>query len=192
MLSQPKSDWTFARLARESPVTPGMAFKVVDRLVAEGYASKERAAIRLVKPGELLDAWTSGYDFTSQKTTGYYCPMKEKERILSALKPLAKDAYALTMGAAASLLAPVVRSTDVYLYVPDTNRTILEALELKPVEFGGNVYLVEPSDARVFFDTQRKDGLTLVSALQLYLDLFNYPMRGREQAEAIREKVLEV
>ena len=72
----------------------------------------------------------------------------------------------------------------------ETKDILVEALKLKPVEFGGNVYLVTPSDEGVLFDAQQVRRLNLVSNLQLYLDLFNYPMRGREQAEHLREKVM--
>lgn len=121
---------------------------------------------------------------------GYYCPYKSQEDILKVLRKVSPKQYALTLGAAATLVAPFVRSTDVYLYIIEKADILLEALKLKPVEFGGNIYLVTPSDEGVLFDAQQIEGLTLVSNLQLYLDLFNYPMRGREQAEHLREKVM--
>ena len=96
----------------------------------------------------------------------------------------------MTLGAAASLVAPAVRSTDVYLYARADRSRIIEPLDLRPVEFGDNVYLVDPPDEGVFMHSQEKDKMTLVSNLQLYLDLYNYPMRGREQAEAVRKLML--
>ena len=41
-----------------------------------------------------------------------------------------------------------------------------------------------------FFDRQEASGLPVVSDLQLYLDLYDYPLRGREQAEQILERRL--
>ena len=41
-----------------------------------------------------------------------------------------------------------------------------------------------------FFDRQEAEGLSLVSDLQLYLDLYDYPLRGREQAERLFERRL--
>ncbi|MCK4266222.1 MAG: hypothetical protein KAX31_03005, partial [Thermoplasmata archaeon] len=192
MLSTLKREWKFGELAEEAGVSLGQAYKVVNKLVSEGFAEKKRGAITLSKPSELLDAWIEIYKFEDQSITGYYCPFKEQESIFNALKKVSADEYALTLGAAASLVAPFVRSTDVYLYVKEESDAVEKALKLKPVEFGGNVNLVMPADEGVLFDTRRVEGLTLVSNVQLYLDLFNYPMRGREQAEHLREQVMEV
>jgi len=191
LLSEPKREWKFDELAEEAGVSIGMAYKAVNKLISEGFVEKKRNAISLLKPDELLDAWAEIYKFEDQSITGYYCPFKEQEKIFQALKDVPAEEYALTLGSAASLVAPYVRSTDIYLYVKDPQK-IVDALNLKPVEFGGNVNLITPSDKGVLFDTQEFEKLSLVSNIQLYLDLFNYPMRGREQAEHLREQVLEV
>ncbi len=191
MLSDPKREWKFDELAEEAGVSLGMAYKAVNKLLSEGFVEKKRGAISLLKGDELLDAWADVYRFEDQTITGYYCPFKEQEKIFQALKNVPAKEYALTLGSAASLVAPFVRSTDVYLYVKEPE-LIMKTLKLKPVEFGGNVYLVTPADEGVLSDTQEAEGLCLVSNIQLYLDLYNYPMRGREQAEHLREQVLEV
>lgn len=189
MLSAPKREWKFDELAGDAGVSLGQAYKVVNKLVSEGFVEKKRGAISLLKGNELLDTWAEVYKFEDQEITGYYCPFKEQNEIFQALKKASTEEYALTLGSAASLVAPFVRSTDVYLYVNDP-QLMVETLKLKPVEFGGNVYLVTPADDGVLFDTQEVKGLSLVSNIQLYLDLYNYPMRGREQAEHLREQVL--
>ena len=191
LLSEPKREWKFDELAEATGVSLGMAYKAVNKLVSEGFVEKKRGAISLLKADELLDAWAEIYKFEDQSITGYYCPFKEQEKIFQALKNVPAEEYALTLGSAASLVAPFVRSTDIYLYVKDP-QLVVEALKLKPVEFGGNVYLVTPADEGVLSDTQEAEGLCLVSNIQLYLDLYDYPMRGREQAEHLREQVLEV
>jgi len=48
--------------------------------------------------------------------------------------------------------------------------------------------LVEPYDEGVFWGIQMINGIKVVANIQLYVDLFNYPARGREQAEFLREK----
>ena len=190
MLLQPKRTWKFEELAEEANVSLGQAYKVVNKLVSEGYVEKKRGATTLLKPGELLDTWTKVYNFQDQDITGYYCEFKE-QKILKELENISSESYALTLGSAASLIAPYVRSTDFHLYAVD-QQLIIDHLNLKPVEFGGNVYLVKPSDEGVLFDTRQIEGINLVSDIQLYLDLYNYPMRGREQAEHLREEVMEV
>lgn len=190
MLSDLDREWKMEELARESNVSLGQTYKVIKKMDAEGFVDKKRAAITVSKPEELLDAWAKIYKFENQSIVGYYCPSKEQESIFKALRKGSQKRYALTLGAAASLVAPFVRSTDVYMYVSGKTDGIVKTLGLKPVEFGGNVYVVTPSDDGVLFDTHQVEGLTLVSNLQLYLDLFNYPMRGREQAEHLREKAM--
>ena len=190
LFSDMKRKWTMERLSGSSGVSIGQVSKVVERLAREDYVDKRRGSITLKNPGALLDAWTGVYDFGDNRSTGYYCDMRDKQEVFRRLKNIPPGDYALTLGAAASLVAPAVRSSDVYLYARADRSRIVERLDLKPVEFGGNVYLVDPPDEGVFMHSQEKDGMTLVSNLQLYLDLFNYPMRGREQAEAVRKLML--
>ncbi|MEE9118885.1 MAG: type IV toxin-antitoxin system AbiEi family antitoxin [Calditrichia bacterium] len=190
MFSKQDHKWKIEELARESNVSLGQAYKVINKLEAEGFVDKKRGAITLLKPKELLDEWVKVYKFEDQSTTGYYCANKEQEDIFKALRKLSPNQYALTLGAAASLIAPFVRSTDVYMYIRGKADMVVKALKLKPVEFGGNIYLISPTNDAVLYDTQRIKGLTLVSNLQLYLDLYNYPMRGREQAEHLRNELM--
>lgn len=190
MFLRPERTWKFEELAEEANVSLGQAYKVVNKLVSEGYVEKKRGAITLLKPGELLDTWVEIYNFQDQYIIGYYCELNQ-QKILKELKNISSESYALTLGSAASLVAPYVRSRDFHLYTVD-QQLIIDHLNLKPVEFGGNVYLVKPSDEGVLFGTRQIDGVSLVSDIQLYLDLYNYPMRGREQAEHLREEVMEV
>jgi len=55
---------------------------------------------------------------------------------------------------------------------------------------GGNVFLVEPYDEAVFYKVQQRKGVWVVSNVQLYVDLYNYPARGREAAEHLRKAVI--
>jgi len=189
MLVQPEREWTTLELAGSARISLGQVYKVTEKLAAERYLTKERGAIRLSNPGDLLDAWVEEYDFNKQPITGYFCMMKERDLLLARLKDTDHKGYALTLGAGASLVAPFVRSSDTYIYANDFDKMI-NALGLEPVEFGGNVYLIEPSDEGVLFDVQNIDGLQVVSNIQLYLDLYDYPARGREQAEHLRQNIL--
>ena len=192
MLQNPKRTWKIEELVKEANVSLGQTYKVTEKLVKENYIEKNRGAIKLINPGELLDEWVKDYNFTEQSSISYYCPIKNQVQIYSELKKIPRDLYALTLGSGVQFIAPSVRSSDIYLYTGGKNDKIIQKLQLKPVEFGGNVYLITPKDLGVFFDTQLIEGLTIVSNIQLFLDLYNYPKRGREQAEFLREKVMEV
>jgi hypothetical protein len=119
--------------------------------------------------------------------TGFHSSLGRSD-ILKALSVLPEGTYAVTLGAAASLVAPFVRSTDVYVYATGDEKIIIKELGLTPVDFGGNVHIVEPYDEGVLFGRRSIDGVTAVSDVQLYLDLYNHPSRGREQAEFLRKK----
>jgi len=190
MFADLKKEWTTERLSKAAGVSLGQVSKVVNRLAFEDYIDKQRGRLSLKNPGGVLDAWTKVYDYGNNRSTGYFCDDRDREAIFNRLLKLGSKDYALTLGAAASLVAPVVRSTDVQIYTKADRKRIIKALDLKPVEFGGNVHLVDPPDEGVLLYMQKKDGLTIVSDLQLYLDLYNYPMRGREQAEAVRQRIL--
>jgi hypothetical protein len=67
----------------------------------------------------------------------------------------------------------------------------VEELKLKEAREGANlIFLLPYYKHSVFYGKQRIRNLWVVSDLQLYLDLHNYPIRGLEQAEHLYEKRL--
>ena len=85
-----------------------------------------------------------------------------------------------------------VRAEDIFIYMnlKDWKKDILDfrqKLDLKELVRGGNIHLIRPFYKNsIFFNTQKIKGYTVVSNLQLYLDLYNFQPRGREQAEHLR------
>lgn len=188
LLSSPEKGWTMKELALRSDVSLAQAFKVTEALQEEGFMTKERGDMRLTDPSGLLDLWASSYRPEKDAVVGYYSPLKDREQVFQRLRGSSAE-YALTMGSGAGLVAPAVRSTDVYMYTKDAD-VLKDMLDLVPVEFGGNIYVIEGGDEAVMKDAREIDGLKVVSDLQLYLDLYNYPQRGREQADMIRTRRL--
>jgi hypothetical protein len=68
---------------------------------------------------------------------------------------------------------------------------IAEALQMKAVDSGGNFSLLVPDDADLLFGKQEVDGISVVSDIQLYLDLASHPARGEENAEYLLEQRLQ-
>lgn len=192
MLKEPNRSWKTQDLADTANVSIGMVYKTTERLEAEGYLEKSWGSIGLKKPRELLDEWRKAYNYDSQDATGYYSSIDTREDLFKGLRKLPDSSYALTLGAGAYLVAPFVRSSDTHLYINTDFELLKDALDLTPVEFGGNIYIIKPSDDGVLFDTQMKKKVTIVSNIQLYLDLYNYPQRGREQADFLREEKMEI
>src|SRR5439155_25524049 len=100
------------------------------------------------------------------------------------------ESLALTLHSGAALVAPFVRSPDVHAYFQGDRERLVTALDLRPVQTGGTVHLLEPADRGVFYRLQTNRKVPVVCLTQLYLDLINYPARGREQAEVLRRRKL--
>jgi hypothetical protein len=81
----------------------------------------------------------------------------------------------------------------IHLYVSDDPSPFLQALQLAPHgEPSGPVVLVRPKHWRsVFRGAAPIDGIMVCDLLQVYLDLYTLPDRGREQADFLSEQVLE-
>jgi len=65
-------------------------------------------------------------------------------------------------------------------------------LSYRKLKSGANVEIYIPYDEGVFYKALKVDASTqvdvpVVSNVQLYMDLFNNPARGKEQAEHLRE-----
>lgn len=193
LLEQPERTWTLAALATEASLSLRTVHLVVNALEEKALVDKQRAALRLTKPGELLDLWAEQYRLDVHRRHTFYTFARdplEVARRLAAHAAEHQESAALTLHSGATLLAPFVRSPDVHAYVTGDLERLVTALDLRPVESGGTVHLFEPYDAGVFYRVQTLEKLPVVCATQLYLDLLHYPARGREQAEVLRRQVL--
>ena len=85
-------------------------------------------------------------------------------------------------------MAPFVRFMRFFSYIDGDIEDIAKALQLKKVETGANVTLLQPYDEGVFYRLQDINGINIVSDIQLYLDLKSYKGRGEEAAKAIFEQ----
>jgi hypothetical protein len=203
MLRSPERQWVVRDFEREPRVGRGWAAKVLALLRDKGYLKGEargRAAGSVLRnQEELIEEWTRYYDFASNKVHVYYSPDRN---VLSRIKRFfniynGKDAYALTLHSGANLITNFVRTADHYLYLApsDFDKISLElrqALDLKELKQGGNIYLIHPYyKSSGLFGLRKIKGYPVVSNLQLYLDLFHFPERGREHAEYLLRLIKE-
>ena len=88
-------------------------------------------------------------------------------------------------------VAPYVRPTNIYLYVQSEKdaKTLATLLELEPVEGTGNIIFAIPDDPAVFYGVQKINKLSIVSNVQLCVDLLNYAGRGEEAAGELFKKI---
>ena len=192
MLEEPKRQWRLAELAGAADASLGLVYKVSERLCTEGFAEKERRfGIRLSDPSGLLDTWREEYDFVGlNQVYSFHSPERNPDRLMDRIRSASEmlgAGYGLTLHAGASLVAPHVRFSDVHFYFEGNLDAWVDAVGLSLVEMGGNTHLIKPYDAGVFYAKHDVGGRSVVANVQLYLDLWNYPARGREQAQYLRE-----
>ncbi|MBN2603275.1 MAG: hypothetical protein JXA91_03990 [Candidatus Thermoplasmatota archaeon] len=192
LLTEPEETWTIQSLSQKNQVSLGYAHRVVEKLIDKQFLERNTDYKLILKDKtRLLDTWRDNYSFKDNTIHSYYIFEKNKDTIFNNIKKASqskKSPYALTLHSGASFVAPYVRYTDVHLYIISNIEEWIQQLDLRPVESGANIYLIEPYDDGVLQDLQTIKGNAIVSNLQLYLDLYSYPKRGKEQAEKIREE----
>ena len=193
MLEDPARSWRLAELAETSDASLGQTYKVSEKLVDDDFARKSRQeGLVLTDPAGLLDLWRETYDVKiANEIHSFHTSERNPRRLMAAVAQASKvldEQYAFTVHAGASLIAPHVRFNDVHLYVRGDLPAWVEALDLHTVEFGGSFHVLLPYDEGVFYQLRNPEGVAVVGNIQLYLDLYQYPARGREQAEFLRGK----
>ena len=195
LLVNPKHEWSILGLSKEAKTGYGHTYRVVKTLLRMGLCRQtETNRVVVANPGELLTRWAGYYDFALlNKVNAYYSLEADLDGFTKRLSAVDEPhlRYALTLQAGVSLVTPYVRPVNIHLYVdPEKLSAWQELLGLQLTELGGNVFLVEPYDEGVFYKVQRVRGINVVSSVQLYIDLYNYPARGREAAEHLRKEVI--
>ena len=207
MLSEPARRWTVRDFEDEFNVGRSRAAQVLFELRKKGYVggvvSGRLAYSRLTDKEGLIKEWLKVYRFELNESHLYY----SEESILKKMKTFFQnkkwdDKYALTLHTGANLISNYVNTPVTYCYL-DSERfnemslEIRQALNLKELKTGGNVCFIRPYYKNsVFLHKQDIRGLSVVSNLQLYLDLYHFPQRGREHADyllkVLKEKGVEL
>jgi len=192
LLMAPKEPARITDLAASCEMSPAGVYWVVRLLEDEGYVQRDlQRRVILVRPKELLDMWAGAWNLRKNSFSMFFSLAKPPEKLVKNIAEFGireKIDHAFTLMAGASLVAPFVRYETVWLYVAGDEEPWAKGLDLRLVEGQGNVVLVRPYDRGVFQGLQVVEGVRIVSDIQLYVDLYNYAARGREQAEFLRER----
>ena len=194
MLKDPERRWVVRDFTGPGGVSLGMSQEILKAMEKKGYIERVKKGPNsytiLTNKEKLISDWLKEYRFDLNIIDTYYSANKN---ILNKFKKVLKEnQYALTLHTGANLLTSFVRTEEIFIYMNFKNweKDILEIrqkLDLKELVRGGNIHLIYPFYKNsVFFNTQKIKGFTVVSNLQLYLDLYNFQPRGREQAEYLR------
>lgn len=181
-------------IAEQAGLSPGYVSKVVQELEERGYVARSEEGLTLQRAQELLQDWVHAYRKHWIERRGYFVPVARAQAVMDAMRQASlSDEYALALQAGASLVAPYADFdvVDVYVHSIGAAVELASRLDAREVDRGANLRVSVPYyRVSAFFDMQEAAGLPVVSDLQLYLDLCDYPLRGREQAEHILERRL--
>lgn len=204
LLIDPQHNWTIRGLADEVEISPGYAHAIISTLIDLGHVARtENYKIKVVNPTVLLRRWAAYHQYDKMNTfLEYHTFEREIDRFIQQLSQTSDSNYALTALAGASLIAPHVRPVDVHMYIKkkDDSTELAKILNLQPIPRGGNVKFVIPYDEGVFYGQQTANlwisdqvvsPVNVVSNVQLFVDLYNYPARGLEAAEHLYERIVE-
>jgi hypothetical protein len=204
MLENPKKQWVIHdfSLRREPHVSVGQGrvAQVLNEMERLGYLERIKKGAYskaiLSRPDRLLADWAKHYSFDQNEIHSYYThDVKIGEKIRDFFKN--RDIlYGFTLHAGANLITRFLNTDEIHCYVQGETyhseiNDLRQKLDLKQLVSGGNVHFVIPRYAHSwFYNLQNIRGYSVVSNIQLYLDLSQYYPRGREHA-AYLEKVLQ-
>jgi hypothetical protein len=196
LFNEPHRVWKVMALADEAGVSPATVSLLKDKLIGEEYAREQADGFVLHRPARLLQAWSSQYQYKQHERREFYA-RESQEQLEKRFSDYCKQyeiPYGLTLFSGARLVAPFTRGitqSHTYVTASQTAAQIAEALQMKAVDSGGNFCLLVPDDEDILFGTQEVDGFSVVSDMQLYLDLVSHPARGEENAEFLLEQRLQ-
>lgn len=195
MLQDTERKWVVRDFCGQPGTSIGMAQEVLEGMSVKGYVERVKKGPRsytvLTNPERMIHDWLIRYSFESNETQLFY---SSDSKILDKIKKhLNNKEYALTLHSGANMITSYVKTDNVYFYLRGNLREdgilkIRQKLDLKELKSGGNVYIISPYYKNsVFFNARKIGGFSVVSNLQLYLDLYNFQPRGREHAEHLKE-----
>lgn len=188
--------WGIRELAAYTGVDRTTTSAVVNALADDELVTRERdphkrgkgVSVRLRDIRALLERWSTIYDIARNPSLTVHAPIGDPRNFLRRLPNALKGtAWALTLHAGASLLAPHASWERVHLYVDvDNDWELSEIARQQGWEAGegGKLVIMRPWYPHDFLRRiHLVDNLPVVDMAQLLLDLWRYPLRGREQAE---------
>ncbi len=200
LLQSPHQAWHVTELAQEAKVAAGTALKVCETL--EKMLWMERtgrgplSTRKLVAPDALLDAWAAKHRLKDYNIQRYYRWSGSLDELALALgKSLEQKGipYAATLTLGAFHRAPHLSELSELAFLLSAQADLTALVtehKLQPAEEGANVLFLRTKTDGAFLYRQRCEEIWVASDVQLYLDLWASPGRGKEQAAHLRRERL--
>lgn len=198
ILAAPSTKWTVRTLAMRSRTSVGLVSRTTSVLNQLGCLVQgglgRNGYFQVTQPDEIIEQWVKYYDFSFNCLKSFYIPdinISIVKEIASYLKQRGVR-HALTLHSGANLITNFFNYDQYHIYVEgdDVNDIAIglsSKIKLNRLTAGGNIHFIKPFYRNAVFERSREiKGLTVVSNLQLYLDLFNFMPRGHEHAEVLR------
>ncbi|MBX9744675.1 MAG: type IV toxin-antitoxin system AbiEi family antitoxin [Chlamydiales bacterium] len=195
-----KKNFSLREVVKEVEVSLGLVQRIFNILVLKGLLQVEgvRTAKRFSfnKPKELLESWLEHYSIVKKcKLRTYASALSGKSEWFKALKKSGLGSgVILALHSAAEALElknTNLEGLELYVLDPSIRAELENALQLEPQEKGYEVLLIEPY-YKMLLKQNKKGGkeIGICPLLLAFLDLYHFPLRGREQAECMAERAL--
>ena len=183
---------SYREIAKEVGVSLGQLSKVNKKLDEFALWLEQPKGSKIIDKTKLLDLWRENYRSERNEVLNFYSIMQvpQIERQLATFCKTKKIQYSLTLFSGANRLAPFTRYNFATSYFSGEVEQLKRDLELKEVPTGANLQILVPYDDGVYYKTQEVDSVKVANPVQIYLDLYKYAGRGREQADFLREKII--
>lgn len=178
-------------LAELAEVGAATSSRVLELLVREDLVQRDEGGrVVDVRKRSLARRWSADYGLASSNQAVPMLAARGIDQVLRGLRTY-RGTYAVTAEAATRpylprgqvAVAPLALLT---IYVPDAGAAA-QALQLRPVDRGANVVLVEPFDSVVYRGAQLKKDLTYAAPSQVVVDLLTGPGRAPEEGASLIE-----
>ncbi len=191
-----------AQLATLAAVSPPLVYRWAAAMERRGYLAKRMGRVPvLVNLDALLAEWRGRYRVSDNtpilcnSVFGEHADASFGDAFLNRLRHLSDSAppCALTGHQACRLYS--LKHSDarsIHLYYAGEPSVLMDALQLVPSDNPvAPVVLLQPRHRRsVFGGVSRVEDVPVCDILQVYLDLYHLPDRGREQADFVHERIL--
>lgn len=191
-----------AQLAKLAAVSPPLVYRWAAAMERSGYLVKRMGRVPVLENlNALLGEWRGRYRVSDNDPIpcspvfGERVDRPFREEFLDRLRHLPDNSppCALT-GHLACRFYRLKHSEarSINLYFSGEPSALMEALQLVPsADPGAAIVLLRPRHPRsVFGGISPLDGVSVCDILQVYLDLYHLPDRGREQADFVHERML--
>ncbi len=197
-----KKEFGIRDVQRDCGVSVGLVQKVFTKLVWDGILQikgvRTAKKFSITNPKKLLVNWREHYNILEKcRTWTYQTGMDNREELINSLSQIGlENEVSLALHSAAEgfgVKYTNLTTLELYLHEPNIRQVLEKSLMLEQVERGYEVLLIEPYYKKLLLSNkQRFENILVTPVILTYLDLYNFPLRGIEQAEHMAFKLPEL